>query len=445
VWFLAISEKHYKNDAGITKVPSQTPPQHLINALKCKAFPTCSKDVYMRWTSWLQRSRSRRLSVVGLDIGPEALSLVVLSGSPSQPDSVCCAERLNLPSGLVAHGDVLQSVALGEWLRNYLDAGDYQPSLAFIGLRSACVSNHIVTLAAGLSPDDVSFQLQAEVQSVLPEYAGEVCIDYAVDTEPAPAGEQAYLVQAAPRLQVEALQRVAQAAGLKAQVIEPRHDAAGRTTQSHALASLQPASLALALQCDEAFGLALRAWHDEGTNFLPYREDVQLVLRRAWLLGVAACAMGGAFLAAGFAFAMASAAETKYHHLDDAVASARAHEDAQKAYAQAKVVDERRAEQLRWFKDRQHVQSQSLKWSRVLSHAAQGVWVASVKQQGTRWIVQGEALSSSHAQQLVQQLKALDIWAQAPELPQLQVMPAVSTTGLPVWQFRIEADLKVGV
>jgi hypothetical protein len=81
----------------------------------------------------------------------------------------------------------------------------------------------------------------------------------------------------------------------------------------------------------------------------------------------------------------------------------------------------------------------------VLSHAAQGVWVVSVKQQGTRWTVQGEALSSKHAQQLVQQLKALDIWAQAPELPQLQVMPAVSTTGLPVWQFRIEADLKVGV
>jgi hypothetical protein len=91
------------------------------------------------------------------------------------------------------------------------------------------------------------------------------------------------------------------------------------------------------------------------------------------------------------------------------------------------------------------LQSQSLQWSRVLSQSAQGVWVASVKQQGTRWTVQGEALSSRHAQQLVKQLKALDIWAQAPELPQLQVMPAVSTTGLPVWQFRIEADLKVGV
>jgi Tfp pilus assembly PilM family ATPase len=255
--------------------------------------------------------------------------LVVLSGSPSQPDSVCCAEILDLPDGCVVNGKVLQSLALGQWLRTYLDASDYQPTLAFIGLDSACVSNHIVMLAAGLAPDDVAFQLQAEVQSLLSEYAGEVCIDYAVDTEPAPAGEQGYLVQAAPRPQVEALQRVAQAAGLKAQVIEPRHDAARRTEQSHAFAALPQASVALALQCSEAFGLALRAWHEEGTNFLPYREDAQHVLRRAWLLGVAVCAMGGAFLAAGFAFAMASAAETKHHHLDDAVASARAHDDAQ--------------------------------------------------------------------------------------------------------------------
>ena len=399
----------------------------------------------MRWTSWLHRSRPRRVSVVGLDIGPEVCSLVVLSGSPSQPDSVCCAETLDLPEGLVVHGEVLQSVALGQWLRTYLDAGDYQPSEAYIGLDSACVSNHIVTLGASLVADDVAFQLQFEVQSVLPEYVGEVCIDYAVDTEPAAAGEQGYLVQAAPRSKVEALQRVAQAAGLKARVIESRYDAALRTEQSHALATLPPASVALALQCDEAFGLALRAWHEGGTNFLPHREDTQHVLRRAWLLGMAVCAMGGAFLAAGFALVMGSAAETKHDHLGDAVASARAYDDAQKTHAQAKAVDERRADQVRWFKARQALQSQSLQWSRVLSHAAQGVWVASVKQQGTRWTVQGEALSSTHAQQLVQQLKTLDIWAKAPELPQLQVTPAVSTTGLPVWQFRIEADLKVGV
>ena len=400
----------------------------------------------MRWTSWLPRSRPRRLCVVGLDVGPEACSLVVLSGSPSQPDGVCCAERLELPDGLVTDGEVLQSVALGQWLRAYLEAGDYQPELAYLSLDSACVSNHLVSLAAGLSPDDVAFQLQAEVQSVLPDHAPEMCIDYSLDTEASPAGEQRYLVQAAPRLRVEALQRVAHHAGLKAVVVEPRQDAAQRTEQSHALVGHLPqASAALALQCDEAFGLALRAWHDEGTNFLPHRENTQHVLRRAWLLGVAVCAMGGAFLAAGFAIVMTSAADNKQPSMTDVRVSARAFEDAQKAHMQAKAQQDRYAEQVRWLKARQELQSQSLQWSRVLSHAAHGVWVASVKQQGTRWTVQGEALSSKHAQQLVQQLKVLDIWAKAPELPQLQVIPAVSTTGLPVWQFRIEADLKVGV
>ncbi len=399
----------------------------------------------MRWTSWLSRSRSRRLCVVGLDVGPDACSLVVLSGSPSQPDTVCCAERLALPEGLVAHGEVMQSVELGLWLRAYLEAGDYQPELAYLGLDSACVSNHLVTLAASLSPDDVAFQLQAEVQSLLPDYASEVCMDYSLDTESAPAGELLYLVQAAPRLRVEALQRVAQLAGLNAAVVEPRQDAVRRTALSHTLAALPQASAALALQCDEAFGLALRGWIEEGANFLPHRENTQHVLRRAWLLGVAVCAMGGAFLALGFGAVMASAAESKQPHAGDVVASARAFDEVQKAHAHTKALHERRAEQSRWLKARQDLQSQSLQWSRVLSQAAQGVWVASVKQQGTRWTMQGEALSSKHAQQLVQQLKALDIWAQAPELPQLQVMPAVSTTGLPVWQFRIEADLKVGV
>jgi type IV pilus assembly protein PilN len=383
---------------------------------------------------------------MGVDIGPEACSWVVLSGSTRQLDSVNCAQRVVLPDGLVRAGEVLQPQALGQWLRTQLDAGDYQPSQVFIGLDSACVSHHTITLTAGLRPADVAFQLQAEVQSVLPPDAAEVCIDYIADPRPASAGdEQSYEVQAAPRPQVDALQQLVQAAGLKVRVIEPRHDAARRTEEHHVLAALPPASVALALQCNEAFGLALRAWHDEGVNFLPHRQDAQRALRRAWTLRMALWAVAGALLVAGFAVAVASAAENNRQHLGDAAATAREFDDAQKAHVQAKAAHERRAAQARWLKTRQDLQSHSLQWSRVLSQAAQGVWVYSVKQQGTRWTVQGEALSSSHAQQLVQQLKALDIWAQAPELPQLQVMPVVPSTGLPVWQFRIEADLKEGV
>lgn len=399
----------------------------------------------MRWTSWLPRPRPRRLSVMGLDVGPDVCSMVVLNGSPSEPDSLCCAERLDLPDGMVAHGEVLHSEAFGLWLKSFLEAGDYQPELAYMGLSGVLVSNHLVTLASGLSQADVAFQLQAEVQSLLPEQTPEVCIDFIPDSEPAPAGLQRYLVQAVPRPMVEALQRVALAAGLSAKAVEPRGDAAQRVEQSHVFAQLPAASAALALQCEEAFGLALRAWHDHGANFLPNPKDTQHILRRAWLLGMTVCAMLGAVFAAGFAMVMASLAETKHQHLGDSVASARAYDAAQKEHKQAKALQERQAAQASWFKARKDLQSQSLQWSRVLSHSAQGVWVASVTQQGTRWTLQGEALSSNHAQQLVQHLKALDIWAQAPELPQLQVMPAMSTTGLPVWQFRIEADLKVGV
>lgn len=399
----------------------------------------------MRWTSWLPRSRPPRRCVVGLDLGPDICSLVVLSGTPDQPDTVCCAERLNPPDGLVAHGEVLQSMALGQWLRAYLDEGDYQPTLIYMGLDGACVSNHVVTLVAGLSPEDVAFQLQADVQSVLPTDAAEVCIDYDLETESAPAGEQRYLVQAAPRWQVEVLQRVALAAGLTVAAVEPRQDAAHRTERSRALHGLPQVSVALALQCDEAFGLALRAWHEEGINFLPHRANTQHMLRRAWLLGLAAWAIGGAFLAAGFALVVASAAENRQPHMRDVTAVARAYEDATQAHVKAKAQEARRLELMRWFQTRQALQAQSWQWGRVFSQTAKGVWVANVKQQGARWTVHGEALSSTHAQQLVQQLKALDIWSKAPELPQLQVMPAVSTTGLPVWQFRIEAELKVGV
>jgi hypothetical protein len=399
----------------------------------------------MRWTSWLLPARARRQCVVGLDVGPETCSLVVLTGALSHPDTVCCAQRLNLPDGLVADGEVLQSVALGQWLRTYLDAGDYHPSVAYIGLDSACVSNHIVALAEGLSEEDVAFQLLAEVQSMLPESATEVCIDYSVDTGPLSAGERTYLVHAAPRSRIEALQRVAQFAGIEARAIEPRHETLRRAEHRQALAAIPQASVDSALQCDVAFHLALRAWHDQGVNFLPHREHAQHMLCRAWLLKMGACALGGAFLAAGIAMLLASATQTRQPRWADTVASARAFDEAHKAHAQAKALDERRSEQVRWFKSRQDLQLQSLQWSRVLSHAAQGVWVSSVKQQDQRWTLQGEALSPTHAQQLVQQLKVLDIWAQAPELPQMQLMHAASSTGLPVWQFRIEADLKGGV
>jgi hypothetical protein len=379
----------------------------------------------MRWPFWLPRSRPRRLCVVGLDVGPEVYRLAVLVGTPTRPESVCCAEPLSLPEGLVAHGEVLQPLALGQWLHAYLQAKGYQPQAMCIGLNDAWVSHHTVSLTAGLSKDDVVFQLQAEVQSALPDGAAEVCVDYDVIPEPAEAGELLYQVQALSRARMETVLRVAESAGWLALVVAPRR-------------------AALASPYDEAFGLALGAWRETAVNFLPHRSFMQALLPYVWWLRVGVSVIVATSLTAGSVGVFFSVPETKPQHTDQWVSAARAHEAAQQAHTQAKAAQQRGAEQSHWLKAHQALPSQSLQWSRVLGQASQGVRVVRLTQQAAHWTVHGEALSPSHAQQLVAQLKALDIWAQAPELLQLHVMPAASSAGLPVWQFRIEANLKAG-
>lgn len=399
----------------------------------------------MRWTTGWPRLRSRPRCVVGLDIGTQACEVLVLRGSANRPESVCCAEQLNLPEAWVVDGEVRQAAAFGQWLRSYLASQQCVPNAAYLGLDSDWVTNHRITLAEGLLPEDESFQLQAEAQSLLPDGAAEVCIDFVKEASPTATEPPRFQVQAAPRHQVQALQHLAQAAGLHAMGVEPRHEAVQRAQASDVINVLPPTSRALAAQCHAAFGLALRAWSEEGTNFLPYREQARRRAQRAWVLTMSCYATGGAFAAAGFALAMADAAQSQHPPVSDLAASARAYDEAKQAHTDALAKETLRQEQVRWLASRQALQSQSLQWSRVLSSAAQGVWVESVTQQAARWTVQGEALSPRHAQQLLQQLKALDIWAQAPELPLLQAAPERSKVGVTVWHFRIEAGLKVGL
>ncbi|WP_310627021.1 pilus assembly protein PilM [Limnohabitans sp.] len=394
----------------------------------------------MRWRLRLPRAQPHRLCVVGLDIGPQVCSLVVVSGPLTHADGVYCAESLPLPEGVVVQGEVLQPEVLGPWLRTHVQAAGYAATAVYMGLDNACVVTHHITLAAGLLPDDVAFQLQAEVAAIQPQEV-EVCIHHRLDAEPAPTGEQGYVVQAVPRVRVEALQRLARAAGWRAAAVEPREGAADRAQLRHSVLSWSPEDAAHTGACDVALGLALRAWHREGVNFLPDSDEVQHLLRRACIFRSARFALGGGVGAVCLALVMSWLAAIQTQQLGDMAALTHASAQAQKEHTQAQAIQQRHTAQAQWLQSRQAVQAQTLQWSGVLSHAAHGVWVAHVTQQGAHWSVQGEALSPAHVQQLVQQLKALHIWAKPPELPQLQRLPTVSSAGLPVWQFRMDADL----
>jgi len=51
-------------------------------------------------------------------------------------------------------------------------------------------------------------------------------------------------------------------------------------------------------------------------------------------------------------------------------------------------------------------------------------------------------LASARAHDLLIQLNKLDIWGRAPEMRHLELLHSAEPTKLPVWQFRIEAELK---
>jgi hypothetical protein len=365
---------------------------------------------------------------------------------------VCCAEQLQLPADdWVRQGHVWRAEALGQWLRRYVQQGDYDVEGMYVCLDDACISQHTITLAADLSDDDVTFQVLAEMQAVLGMPAADVSVDFGwepsneVTTPETGARTRVYRVAAVPRFRVDAFQRVAKAAHIELCAVEGRHEAVRRTQTTDTLATLPAVGVAMALQYEAAFGLALGAWGSRAFNFLPYRALADAALRHTWWLGVVAYVVGGAFVAIGFALSMTASTSAIQESLNHRAAIERAYQAAQMDHAQAQAEQQQRAQHMQSLQTQRSLHVQTVQWVRALDERSQGIWVTRVEQQDSRWRVHGEALSFAHATQMVQHLTALTIWTKPPALVQLQMKSAPLATGLPVWQFRIEAELKGAV
>ena len=389
-----------------------------------------------------------RRCVAGLDVSTEGVQLVILTGDGHSPDAVCCAEQLVVPDAWVLHGEIRAPQALARWLKHHLQANDYVVDRWFIGLSDDQVRYHLTSLPAGLSPEDVLFQLQREIREVFADQVGEFALDYEVDIEPCSTrmASLRYLVGVCPQACVDVWLDMAHAGGWSLAAVEPRRDALARVSQTHLMRRMPAANVALALQYDAALGLALAGWAQVGCNFLPHRPLWLETLRRAWWTGMVVCVMGGVVLAAGFALVMTASAEVTQSRQPQWQSVEQTLIQARQSHQQAQVAQKMQAQRAQWLLTRQAIQAQSLAWSQVLSHASHGIWVSHIQQQGERWQVEGEALSSAHVQRLLSRLKALDIWGRSPELPHLQLGTSAVEGDLkpPVWLFRIEAELKAG-
>jgi hypothetical protein len=411
----------------------------------------------MAGTIWPRR-RSPRLAVGGFDLRGDAAHLVMLAGSPLAADSVCCAEGLALPEGCVRDGHLVQPQVLGLWFKDWLHGRDLHMDALYVGVCDAEVVRGTLRLPLDLQADDVAFQMAAEFQAA-PD-APAVCWDYAARDEPlhgapvmpaleldTPSGldQRTYAWVTAPLARVDAWQQFALAAGLRVSAVMPRDDAQALTQHSALMAQLSPAHAGLALQYDTAFGLALGAWHGSVFNFLPHRAMTLQAQRRRWWQRMAVGTFAGALVAVGAAVCLSHMAASLRDETGDIAAAEQVFKQARTAQkeAQTALADAQALGQ--WLHGQTLVQQHTLQWSRVLAQHSQGLWVSEVNQQQAHWQLKGEALSAAQAQHLAQQLKGLDIWAQAPELRHLALSAPKSATDLAVWHFRIEADLKAGV
>jgi hypothetical protein len=401
----------------------------------------------MRVSDWLLRSSERRRCVAGLVVSAASVEVVVLSGPKSQPDSVCGADHLVLSATPAHDMDGFDPQRTGAWIQTYFKDNDYQVDAIYLAVPDEQVSSHRVELAWQLSEDDLLFQLLAQVQAELPPDA-DVCIDFNValpTQQPAAADRLSYEVRAVARSQVLALQQLAQAMGLPLVAVESASEASQRAQHTELLSAVSDASAALALQYSTALGLALGAWQEGRFNFLPHRLRARQAARHAWFARMAASvALGFGMGSLGtWGLSVQTARQAMPLHASQEVM--RTLTATHKAYQEAKAKQAKEAELQKWLVGQAAVQAQSLRWSQVLSQDISGFWVADVQQRGVHWVLTGEALTAAHAQGLVSQLAALNIWAKPPQLPQLQQKVQPTRAGLAVWQFRIEADLKDGV
>ncbi len=403
----------------------------------------------MHWESWPLTSFKRTRMVAGFDVGAATCELVVLMGSQTQPLSVLYAETLELPQEIMSPEGLPEPDRLGRWLSDYLQQNDCVVDAICMGLPDERVLTQTFALAAGLSDEDVAFQLPIEVQAASTTPAIEMWMDYQRCNDLPDTSNQGdadiwnYHVIAVPRGCVEDLQQRARSAQLKLIRVEGRASAQQRIEKRHIFNSLSAVSVALGLQCEVAFGLALGAWQPNALNLLPLHHRDHDVARRAWFARAFLYTGGGILLGQGVIWMSSLMWNSQQTLAHEASGVEHTLQQLHARHAQAQLMQQRAAGQAQWLSTQKRGQQQTLHWVKVLNQVPQGVWIAEVSQQDLNWRLQGEALTSAHAKLFLSQLQALDVWGNPPGLVQLQWVPTTTLkTASPVWQFRIEGWLK---
>lgn len=177
--------------------------------------------------------------LIGLDISSSSVKLVELSQSPDKAGFVVERYAIEaLPKDAVSDGNINNLDALAETLqRAYKRLGTRIKNVA-VALPAAAVITKKILLPAGMSEEDLEFQVESEANQYIPFALEEVNLDFQV-LGPAPNNEEEVevLLAASRKANVEDRVAAAEAAGLNVLVVDVEPFAA-ETAFSHIRAQL---------------------------------------------------------------------------------------------------------------------------------------------------------------------------------------------------------------
>ena len=166
--------------------------------------------------------RTKSPPLMGVDISTSSVKMVELSESPKKNGYVVERYAIEaLPKDAVVDGNINNLEAVSESLARALKRMGTRIKNVSLALPSAAVITKKILLPSGLREEDLEYQVESEANQYIPFAMDEVNLDFQV-IGPAPgnAEEIEVLLAASRKANVEDRIAVAQAAGLRAVVVD---------------------------------------------------------------------------------------------------------------------------------------------------------------------------------------------------------------------------------
>lgn len=160
--------------------------------------------------------------LLGVDISTSSIKLVELTALPKNAGYILERYAIEpLPKGAIVEGNIDKIEVVASALQHgYKRLGSRIHNVA-LALPTAAVITKKISLPAGLSEEDMEYQVESEANQYIPFALDEVNLDFQLLGSAAPGEEEVeVLIAASRKVNIEDFVAVAQTAGLKAVVVD---------------------------------------------------------------------------------------------------------------------------------------------------------------------------------------------------------------------------------